>query len=297
MENRSPRFRCHGWIVTLLASGVALAADRVLIFTKTSSTRENNIADTRSALKKFYETKGLLVDTSENAALISDTGLAHYKSVIFLKTTGDFLNNSQQDAFESWFKKGGSAQFIHAALDAETNWVFYGKLIGGAYFQSLPGDSNTTHTIVVEDSTDPSTKGMPKRWSRIDEIYGFRANPRSASNPSMRILTTVDESSFPKGKPGTDHPMTWSCSYLGGKAWTTAMGHITPPYRGAPDSTFLNHLWGGMVYLLNIQEPTSTLQLPASKHRRKNSWDHSTIKSALRRFGPKSEKDARGRER
>jgi type 1 glutamine amidotransferase len=175
-----------------LAAASASAADSLLIFTRTAGVRENNISDTRSALKAFYETKGLAVDLSENGAQISDTGLAHYRAIVFLKTTGDFLNDAQQAAFEKWFQAGGAVQIIHAALDAETNWPFYGKLIGGAWFKSLPGDSTTRHTIVVEDTADRADRDLPRRWERTDEIYGFRSNPRAARDPQMHILATVD---------------------------------------------------------------------------------------------------------
>jgi type 1 glutamine amidotransferase len=269
----------------------AESADRILIFTKTAGVRENNIADTRKALKGFYEGKGLAADTSENGAFFSDTGLTRYKAVVFLKNTGDFLTNTQQTAFEKWFSAGGGVQFIHSALDAEMSWPFYGKLIGGAWFQSLPGDSNTTHTVVVEDTLDASTRHIPnKRWQRKDEIYGFKANPRAATNPTMHILLTVDESTYKNGKAGTDHPMSWYCTYQGGRAWTTAMGHVTPAYS---DSTFLGHLWGGMEYILNRPAVVSLVIKPGKTQLLK-------IKSAsLRKFSAnrlRFNKDASGRE-
>jgi cytochrome c len=274
------------------ASSLA-ASERILLFTKTAGTRENNMADSRRGLRAFYQAKGLEVDTSENAALFSDTGLAKYKAIVFLKTTGDFLNDAQQAAFEKWFKAGGGAQIIHAALDAETNWAFYGKLIGGAYFQSLPGDSNTVHSVIVEDSLDRSTLPLPRPWQRMDEIYGFRANPRAAKDPAMHILLKMDESSYKNGKPGTDHPMSWYCEYLGGRAWTTAMGHIAPVYTAKTDSLFLYHLWGGMEYLLKRE----VVPVASSPGKRKPAGP------ALRAFSPSGarfgnglEKDARGRQ-
>jgi len=279
-------------LVLAVAITVGSASDRILIFTKTAGTRENNIMDSRTALKAFYEAKGLTVDTSENAALFTDTGLARYKAVVFLKTTGDFLNDAQQAAFEKWFKAGGGAQIIHAALDAEMNWVFYGKIIGGAYFQSLPGDSNTVHSIIVEDSLDPSTRAMHNPWQRKDEIYGFRANPRVAKDPSMHILVKVDETSYGK-KPGADHPMSWYCEYLGGRAWTTAMGHITPCYTAKVDSVFLYHLWGGMEYLLGRE--AVPIALPSARRKPAGS-ELRAISPSGAHFGNGLEKDARGRE-
>jgi type 1 glutamine amidotransferase len=294
------------WTAAPAAFGAASAGpapDRILIFTKTAGTRENNVADTRSALKAFYEGKGVTADTSENGALFSDTGLAKYKAVVFLKTTGNFLNDAQQAAFEKWFQAGGGAQIIHAALDAETNWAFYGKLIGGAYFQSLPGDSTTKHTIVVQDSADVSTQEILKawpagRWQRTDEIYGFRANPRSATNPSMHILATVDESTYRNGVAGRDHPMSWYCAYQGGRAWTTAMGHVTDAFAPRPDapnkdSLFLYHLWGGMRYLLRRDAVPVVFAGPGAK------GAPGPVRGILgpeARFGNGLDRDARGRE-
>lgn len=279
-------------LILAAAVSAASAADRVLIFTKTAGTRENNIVDSRTPLKAFYQAKGLIVDTSENASLFSDTGLARYKAVVFLKNTGDFLNDAQQTAFEKWFKAGNGAQIIHAALDGEKNWAFYGKIIGGAYFQSLPGDSNTVHSIIVEDSLDRSTRAMPNPWKNKDEIYGFRANPRAAKDPAMHILVKVDETSYGKN-PGADHPMSWYCEYLGGRAWTTAIGHVTAAYTAKVDSVFLYHLWGGMEYLLKRE--TVPVAFPASKRKTAGSELKALLPSGAR-FGDGLDKDARGRE-
>lgn len=224
------------------------AADRILIFTKTQTVREDNIWDTRTSLKLFFESKGLLVDTSEIGSKFSDTALAKYKAVVFHKTTGDFLNADQQAAFERFFQAGGGALIIHASLDAEMNWPFYGKIIAGAYFASLGGQQTTNQTILREDSTDPSTAHLPKSWARTDEIYNYKANPRSSTNPKVHVLLTIDESSYPGGKAGTDHPVSWYATYMGGRSWVTSMGHTTASYS---DANFLGHLWGGMQYVLN----------------------------------------------
>lgn len=43
--------------------------------------------------------------------------------------------------------------------------------------------------------------------------------------------------------------MSWYDSYLGGRAWVTAMGHTTESYS---DSLFLGHVWGGVQYALGL---------------------------------------------
>jgi hypothetical protein len=45
-------------------------------------------------LKNFLEKKGLAVDTSESDTLLKDATLAAYKTIIFLKTSGNILNVS-----------------------------------------------------------------------------------------------------------------------------------------------------------------------------------------------------------
>ena len=92
--------------------------------------------------------------------------------------------------------------------------------------------------------------------------------------------------------------MSWYCSYMGGRAWTTAIGHVTDSYAPRPDapnkdSLFLYHLWGGMEYLLKreavpVAFPTARPQRIASP-----------LKGFLRsgeRFGEGLARDARGRE-
>lgn len=244
-----------GAIAAVFLSGpiAARAADRILIMTKTAAFREDNIAPTRLALKNFFELKGLAVDTTENAALFTDSTLAKYKAVVFLKTSGDILDPSQQTAFEKFFQAGGGFLGIHSALDTEYDWPFYGKLIGGAWYVNLGGDSQTQQVIVIEDTVDISTAGLPRRWTRTDEIYNFKANPRAAKDPAVHVLVTVDGSSYKNGTAGADHPMSWYTAYQGGRSWVTAMGHVTAAYS---DPLFLGHLWGGMQYVLK-RSPTA----------------------------------------
>lgn len=247
----------------ILASyGTALAIDKVLIFTRTvvtptSGYREDNIAQARIALKRFLESKGLAVDTSESDTLFKDATLATYKTIIFLKTSGNILNEAEHTAFEKYFRNGGGFVGIHSALDTEFNWAFYGQIIGGGYYKSLGGDASTKDTIVVEDATDISTKFLPHRWGRTDEVYNFKSNPRSVS--TVHVLLTVDESTYPKGVPGTDHPMTWKNELFGGRAWITAMGHPSANYL---DSLFMNHLWGGIQYAMG--RTTTSISAPMS---------------------------------
>ncbi len=57
--------------------------------------------------------------------------------MVFLSTTGDVLNATQQTAFENYVNGGGGYVGVHAAADTEYDWAYYGNLVG-AWFQSHP---------------------------------------------------------------------------------------------------------------------------------------------------------------
>ena len=132
--------------------------------------------------------------------------------MIFLSTTGDVLNDTQQAAFERYIRAGGGYAGIHSAADTEYGWPWYGKLVG-AYFRNHPNGTPTA-TTVVEDTTDPSTAGIPARWTRADEWYNYQSpdnpvvngggndySPRNTAG--VHVLLTMDESTYAEAD-GTD---------------------------------------------------------------------------------------------
>jgi type 1 glutamine amidotransferase len=99
----------------------------------------------------------------------------------------------------------------------------------------------------VEDRHSAATKHLPRRWTREEEWYNFRTNPRS----SVHVLTSVDESTYdPRGysvpggsPPMGDHPISWCQPYDGGRAFYTALGH-KGSYWSEP--LLLQHVLGGI---------------------------------------------------
>ena len=81
----------------------------------------------------------------------------------------------------------------------------------------------------VEDRHTAATRKLGKTWTREEEWYNFRTNPR----PDVHVLLSVDESthdprgySVPGGSPPMgDHPINWCHAYDGGRAFYTALGH------------------------------------------------------------------------
>ncbi|WP_329107176.1 ThuA domain-containing protein [Micromonospora sp. NBC_01699] len=222
------------------AAPAAAAADpySVLVFSKTAGFRHGSIPSGIAAIQQLGAANGFSVTATEDGAAFTDANLAQYKAVIWLSTTGDVLDDTQQAAFERYVEAGGGYVGIHAASDTEYNWPWYGGLVG-AYFNAHP--ANQQATVKVEDPAHPSTAGLPAQWSRFDEWYNFRTNPRA----NLHVLASLDERSYTPGTGamGADHPTAWCQDYEGGRSWYTGGGHTNESFA---EPQFLTHLLGGI---------------------------------------------------
>ena len=122
------------------------------------------------------------------------------------------------------WKAGGGWVGIHAAADCEYDWPFYGELVG-AWFARHPAIQPATY--LVEDRGHPATAHLDATWMRTDEHYDFRRNPR----PDVRVLMTIDESTYSGGGMGADHPVTWAHEVGAGRSFYTALGHTSESYE------------------------------------------------------------------
>jgi cytochrome c len=211
---------------------------KALVFSKTAGFRHASIPAGIAAIEALGTEHHFDVDTTEDSTLFTDENLAQYDVVIWLSTTGDVLNNAQQDAFERYIQAGGGYVGIHSASDTEYGWPWYGELVG-AYFANHP--ANQTATIKVEDPAHASTAHLGPLWERFDEWYNFQTNPRG----SVHVLASLDETSYNPGggAMGAEHPIAWCHDYDGGRAWYTALGHTNESFV---EAEFLEHLLGGI---------------------------------------------------
>ncbi|WP_229377671.1 ThuA domain-containing protein [Streptomyces sp. VRA16 Mangrove soil] len=217
----------------------AEARDRVLVFSKTAGFRHDSIPDGIAALKELGASSRLTVDTTEDATAFTPDNLARYKAVVFLSTTGDVLDDTQQKAFEAYMADGGGYLGVHAAADTEYDWNYYGGLVG-AWFQGHPAIQPAT--VRVEDRHNPATAHLPAAWPRTDEWYNYRSNPRD----QVHVLATLDETTYTGGTMNGDHPIAWCQTYGGGRAFYTGGGHTKESYA---DEAFRKHLLGGLKYV------------------------------------------------
>src|SRR3954470_16969372 len=83
------------------------ASFTILVFSKTDGFRHDSIPAGIAAVQQQGRQRGFTVEASEDAAVFGDDALKAYKAVVFLSTTGDVLNGTQQAAFERFIRAGG----------------------------------------------------------------------------------------------------------------------------------------------------------------------------------------------
>ena len=226
--------------VMLCLAFAGLAKQKVLIFSKTAKYHHMSIAVGIPAIIKLGAENNFDADTTTDASKFTLDYLKQYAAVIFLSTTGDVLNDTQQGEFEKYIKQGGGFVGVHAATDTEYDWPWYGNLVG-AYFKSHPSVQQVA-TLHIIDPNFIATKHLPAEWSRKDEWYNFKW-----IEDGLHVVITIDEKTYNGGANGDYHPMAWYHEYDGGRAFYTALGHTDESYA---DPLYLKHLLGGIEYAM-----------------------------------------------
>lgn len=243
---------------------------KVLVVGKTLGFRHSHIDETTHAVMDMGEESGFSVDvwdppndsggwwgpgspgqpelTLPSTPFTSAEDLSQYATIVFASPVDNtnnldpdkprLLDDSELAAFQGYIRDGGGYVGLHAATDTMHTVPWYSELSGGgARFAGHPRQQ--TATMVVEDPTHPSTEHLPTEWVRFDEWYNYTANPRD----DVRVLITLDESTYSGGAMGEDHPIAWCHNFEGGRAWYEGAGHVDASYS---DPTFLEHLRGGI---------------------------------------------------
>ncbi|MFE2597595.1 ThuA domain-containing protein [Streptomyces sp. NPDC059396] len=245
---RLPSAAASAFVVALALVGAFLtpavtaqAADpayKVLVFSKTAGFRHDSIPAGTQAIRDLGAANNFTVTATEDSAAFTTANLAQFKTVVFLSTTGDVLNDSQQSALQSYLDGGGGYVGVHAAADTEYGWPQYEGIVG-AWFKSHPAIQQAT--LKTEDRTHAATSHLGTTWSRSDEWYNYRTNPRA----NVHVLQSLDEGSYSGGEMSGDHPITWCHPQGNGRSFYTGLGHTTESYA---DPAFRSLLLGGIRY-------------------------------------------------
>jgi type 1 glutamine amidotransferase len=217
------------------------------VFSKTLGFRHANIPLGIESIRQLGKDQGFAVDATEDSNAFTAENLARYRTVVFLSTTGDVLNGSQQHAFKDYVLDGGGFVGIHGALfgplACESEWAWYGELCCASFKNH---SAVVPATVRIEDRSNPSTADQPETWTRTDEWYNYEGKPRTCAH----VLATLDESTYQGGTVGPDHPIAW-CKRVGkGIMWYTAMGHTEESFR---EPLFLKHIEGAIALAAGVK--------------------------------------------
>lgn len=215
----------------------------ILVFSKTEGYRHASIPDGIAALRELADKHHFRVSAVEDANYFSEDSLQAFQAVVFLNTTEDVLNESQQEALKQFVQQGNGFMGIHSAADTEYEWPWYGKMIG-AYFDGHPAIQEAKLEVIVP--THPSTAHLPDIWIRTDEWYNYRD-----IQSTIKPLINLDESSYEGGTNGDYHPIAWTHEFEGARIFYTGGGHTAGSYS---EPLFLQHLSGGLAYVLGRTE-------------------------------------------
>ena len=179
------------------------------------------------------------VSTSDWSKLNSDT-LSHYQVVMFLDTRPDAPD--QRMAFQKYMENGGAFMGFHFSAFALTpsdypqNWDwFHNYFLGSGEYVSNTWRP-TSAILKVENRNHPATRHLPAKFkSQPNEWYRWQNDLRT--NPDIKILASIDSTSFPLGTGPKPHEI-WHSGYYS-VVWTNTkyrmiyinMGHNDIDYE------------------------------------------------------------------
>jgi uncharacterized protein len=154
-------------------------------------------------------------DTTSNWDNLNEKFLSNYQVVLFLDTRPE--TPGQRAAFEKYMKNGGAWMGFHFAGFALTpsafpqNWNWYhNEFIGAGQYKSNTWRP-TSAVLRVEDKSFPFTKNLPDTFrSSPNEWYRWELD--LTKNPDIKILLSIDPSSFPLGTGPKKHEI-WHEGY------------------------------------------------------------------------------------
>jgi hypothetical protein len=158
---------------------------------------------------------GFVYDTTSNWNNMNDSFLSGYDVVIFLDTRPD--SASQRTAFRKFMEGGGAFMGFHFSAFALTpsayprNWEWYHDEFLGSGQYSGNTWSPTSAVLRVEESKHPATRNLPLTFTASpNEWYKWEKDLRL--NPDIKILISIDSSSFPLGTGPKPHEI-WHSGY------------------------------------------------------------------------------------
>jgi hypothetical protein len=161
--------------------------------------------------KKYHFT----YDSTNNWNNLNPEFLSRYQVVIFLDTRPDSIE--QRKAFENYMEQGGAWMGFHFAgfaltpSDYPQNWDWYHETFLGSGEYKSNTWRPTSAILKIEDKNHPVTKHLRSTIkTSANEWYRWKNDLRT--NPAIKILLSIDSSSFPLGT-GPKQNEIWHSGY------------------------------------------------------------------------------------
>ncbi|MGB8192541.1 MAG: ThuA domain-containing protein [Chitinophagaceae bacterium] len=205
----------------LCGSALAFAQNKPAFSVVSFSTAKNDqahISFVREAHRWFARMSNVhhfKYDSTTNWNNLNTAFLSRYQVVIFLDTRPE--SPDQRNAFQQYMENGGAWMGFHFAAFALTpsaypqNWDWYhNQFLGSGEYVSNTWRP-TSAMLKVEDRKHPATQRLPSKWkSAPNEWYRWKNDLRL--NPGIKILLSIDTSSFPLGTGPKPHEI-WHEGY------------------------------------------------------------------------------------
>jgi len=249
-------FLALGCFIIMGAARSQESQKRVLIYTKNGEGFvHDNINKSVIALKKICDELKISYVVSDDPSIFAAGFDKKFYAVIFSNTNNEaFDTEDQRMVFQKFIQNGGGFVGIHSACGSERDWPWFSAMVGAKFVRHpdfQPFD------IKVLNKKHPSTYFLPDTWSWADECYFM-----NRINPDINVLlaadlTTIEDpemEQYPGDTFGDLFPLAWYHEYDGGREFFTALGHDKKHYK---DEYFIQHLKGGIIWVLEINENTN----------------------------------------
>ena len=154
-------------------------------------------------------------DSTNNWQNLNASFLSKYQVVIFLDTRPE--DAAQRAAFQQYMEHGGGwigfhfAAFALTPSDVPQNWNWYHNTFLGSGSYGSNTWRPTSAVLRVEDHRHPATRNLPDTFSAAPNEW-YRWSNDLRKNPDIKILLSVDSSSFPLGTGPKPHEI-WHSGY------------------------------------------------------------------------------------
>jgi type 1 glutamine amidotransferase len=151
--------------------------------------------------------------------------LNYFDAIFFFGVREADLTPEQKQDLLSFVRDDGKG-FVatHAGATGFFSWPEFGEMLGGRFDEHPWGISEAT--VVVEDSSAPMTRHLPKSFTVTDEHYQLKDFSRS----KLHVLARLDASKLDLKAPlvhrtDADFPVAWTKTYGKGRVFYSTLGH------------------------------------------------------------------------